>query len=436
MSTSIPTKGANPYANTYLKVGYKPGPDELLCAFRIKPRTDIDLNEAAAAVAAESSTGTWTEVSDEVATRLQARVYDIQDNVAFVSYPADLFEAGSMPNILSSIAGNVFGMLAVDGLRLEDIYFPPSLVNSFPGPAFGLNGVREQMQIFGRAITGSTIKPKLGLNVQEHANVCFESWCGGLDTVKDDENLGSQPFNNFYERAERTLDMLHKAEAETGERKGYWCNVTAADTEEMIKRAEFIKEHGGRFAMIDFVTVGYGALASLRRATERLGLILHAHRAMHAALDRISYHGIEFRVLAKTVRLVGVDHVHTGTGVGKLEGGPVEMAERQTLLRDQHSKRVGNMFFEQDWGNIKPVLPVASGGLHPALTPQLYEIFGKDAVFTYGGGVHGHPGGSRAGARAVRVAVEAGAQGISLEQAAKDSPELRAALELWGKVKF
>lgn len=429
-------KGVNPYAKTYLRLGYEPDNDEMLCAFRIKTRPDVNIKEAAAAVAAESSTGTWTEVSEEVATRLQARVYKIENDVAFISYPIDLFEIDSMPNILSSVAGNVFGMRSVEGLRLEDIRFPRKVVDAFSGPFTGIQGIRDKLGVYNRALTGSTIKPKLGLTVEEHAQVCYESWVGGLDTVKDDENLASQPFNNFYERAARTLELLQKAEAETGEKKGYWCNVTAGTPDEMIKRAEFIKEHGGRYLMLDFVTIGFAAIAALREAAERLDLIIHAHRAMHAAIDRISYHGIEYRVLSKVVRLLGVDQVHTGTGVGKLEGGPLEMKERQAILRDKVSKPIGGMFFEVDWGDIKPVLPVASGGLHPGLTPELYRIFGQDAAFAYGGGVHGHPGGSRAGARAVRAAVEAGAQNVPLEQAARESPELRQALDLWAEVSF
>ncbi len=429
-------KGAVSYAEAYLHLGYTPGEDELLCAFRVTPRADVPMEEAAAAVAAESSTGTWTEVDSAVAERLKARVYRIEDDMVYIAYPAALFEAGSMPNILSSVAGNVFGMKAVDGLRLEDIRFPPSLVASFPGPAFGLPGVRQKMGVQGRPMIGSTIKPKIGLTAAEHARVCYETWMGGADTVKDDENLGNQSFNAFYDRVARTLDMLHKAEAETGEKKGYWANLTAATVDEMARRAEFIAAHGGIFAMVDFVTVGYAAVASLRQITEPLGLIIHAHRAMHAAIDRVPTHGIEFRVIAKTARLIGVDQIHTGTGVGKLEGGPEEMRERTAVLREAVTHPYRGVRFEQPWGEIKPVIPVASGGLHPGHVPVLYHIFGPDAHFAFGGGIHGHPGGSRAGARAVRAAVEAVVQGISLEQAAREHRELREALDLWAEVTF
>lgn len=431
-----PKSGVRPYAEMYYTPGYSPKEDDLLCAFRVRSRPDVGMVEAAAAVAAESSTGTWTEVDETVSGRLQAHLYAIEGDIAYIAYPQELFEFGSLPNVLSSIAGNVFGMRAVEGLRLEDVRFPPALVRSFPGPAYGLVGVRERMKIHGRAMSGSTIKPKLGLTPQEHARVCYETWVGGADTVKDDENLGNQPFNDFYERIAHTLQMLHRAEAETGEKKGYWANITAGTVEETIRRAEWVKEHGGIFVMVDFVTVGFAALASLRQATGRLGLSIHAHRAMHAAFDRVPYHGMEFRVLAKLARLAGVDHVHVGTGVGKLEGGPLELRERQAVLRQPLSHPIGGLLFEQDWAGLKPVVPVASGGLHPGHVPALYNLFGPDAFFAFGGGIHGHPGGSRAGARAVRAALEAVAQGVSLEQAARESPELRQALDLWAEVKF
>ena len=373
--TSQQDAGVRPYAEMYYEPGYVPKDDELLCAFRITPREDVGMIEAAAAVAAESSTGTWTTVQSEVAARLKARVYEISDDIAYIAYPIELFEAGSLPNLLSSVAGNVFGMKAVDGLRLEDIRLPSALVRSFPGPVAGLSGVRERLGIYGRPMTGSTIKPKLGLTAAEHAQMCYETLRGGIDTVKDDENLGSQTFNQFEERVTRTLELLRKAEAETGETKGYWINITAGDTEEMIRRAEFVKEQGGIYVMIDFLTTGFTALGSLRKAVERLGLMIHAHRAMHAAFDRVPTHGIEYRVIAKWARLAGMDHLHVGTGVGKLEGGVTEMKERQTILRDDYSKAVGHMHFDQDWAGLKATIPVASGGLHPGHVAALHQRY-------------------------------------------------------------
>lgn len=431
--------GVHSYQELYLALDYVPVATDLLVAFKITPRDDTSMEEAAAAVAAESSTGTWTEVSEDdegLAYQLRARVYRIVDPVAWIAYPIDLFEFGSIPNILSSVVGNVFGFKAVSALRLLDMRIPERLVDSFPGPAFGILGVREKLNVHGRALTGSTIKPKLGLSPEEHARRAYETLRGGIDTIKDDENLNSQTWSPFDERVRRTLDLLHQAEAETGERKGYWANVTAAETEEMLRRAHLVADEGGRFVMVDFLTAGFAATASLRAETERLGLALHAHRAMHAVMDRHPDHGVDFLVIAKWARLMGVDHVHVGTGVGKLEGTIEEMGERRRMMTAEFAPAGGGTLFDQAWGQIRPLVPVASGGLHPGHVPQLDAVFGMDAFFLFGGGVHGHPGGSRAGATAARAAVEAVAAGATLESAARTCLELRQALDLWSDVRF
>lgn len=431
--------GVAPYSKRYLELGYEPEESEMLIAFRITPRAGTSIEEAASAVAAESSVGTWTEVelgNEAKYNRFKARVYRIEGDIAYISYPLLIFEKNSIPNILSSVVGNVFGFKAVSALRIEDMKIPLPLVNSFPGPKFGIAGIRKILGVKDRPMTGSTAKPKLGNSPKEHACVAYNTLRGGIDTVKDDENLNSQSWSNFYKRADETLKAVNKAEKETGECKGWWANVTAGDTEEMLRRCNYIAKKGGKFVMIDYLTAGFAATASLRKRTGELGLALHCHRAMHAVIDRQSNHGVEFKVLAKWARLTGVDHLHTGTGVGKLEGEFQDLKDRCNLLRMSHTPKAGGLCFDQPWGRLKTVVPVASGGLHPGHVWKVYETYGNDAFFLFGGGTHGHPGGSYAGAKAVRAAIEAAAHGVGPEEAAKKSRELRQAIDLWGTVKF
>uniref|UniRef100_UPI0021D69F32 RubisCO large subunit n=1 Tax=synthetic construct TaxID=32630 RepID=UPI0021D69F32 len=445
--------GVRPYRETYYDPDYEPKDTDLLCAFRITPKPGVPMEEAAAAVAAESSTGTWTEVWSNLLTdleRYKARCYRIEGDVAYIAYPLDLFEEGSIVNIMSSIVGNVFGFKAVQALRLEDMRIPVAYLKTFPGPPTGIQVERDRLNKYGRPLLGGTIKPKLGLSAKEYARVVYECLRGGLDTTKDDENLNSQPFNRWRDRFLYVMEAVRKAEAETGERKGHWLNVTAGSTEEMLKRAEFAAELGSRYIMVDFLTAGFAAFASVRRRAEELGLMLHCHRAMHAVFDRQPNHGIHFRVLAKWLRMVGGDHVHTGTVVGKLEGDRAETLGIADLLREDYvpADPGRGLFFDQDWAGLKPVFPVASGGIHVWHVPDLVSIFGDDAFFLFGGGTHGHPRGSRAGATANRVAVEAVVQARNegrdilaegreiLEEAARSCPELREAMELWGDVKF
>ena len=168
-----------------------------------------------------------------------------------------------MPNILSSVAGNVFGLKALKNLRLLDIQMPKTLITSFKGPAFGIAGIRKLLKVPERPLVGTIIKPKLGLNTKDHAKVAYDAWSGGCDIVKDDENLSSQKFNPFEERLTQTLESRDKAQKETGERKVYMINITA-ETNLMIKRAESVLAQGGEYVMVDILTCGWSALQTLR----------------------------------------------------------------------------------------------------------------------------------------------------------------------------
>ena len=182
----------------FLDFGYKPKKNDLICLFRIEPAKGVSFDKATANVALESSVGTWTEIKEKDYVReIAAKVFWKKGNYVKIAYPARLFEKGNVPNILSSIAGNIFGMKAVANLRLEDIHFPDSILKSFKGPEFGVEGIRKFMKVYNRPLVGTIVKPKLGLNSSDHAKSAYESWMGGCDFVKDDENLSSQDFNRF-----------------------------------------------------------------------------------------------------------------------------------------------------------------------------------------------------------------------------------------------
>ncbi len=400
----------------FIDYKYKPKETDLVCTFTVEP-LGISLEEAAGGVAAESSVGTWTELMTEqpYVKRLAAHVFSIEGNKIKIAYPIELFEQGNMPNILSSVAGNVFGLKALKNLRLLDIEFPDALVSGFKGPAYGIKGIRELLKVPKRPLVGTIIKPKLGLKTPDHAKVAYEAWLGGCDVVKDDENLSSQKFNPFEERLTHTLEGRDKAQSETGERKVYMINITA-ETNLMLKRAQAVVNQGGEYVMVDILTCGWSALQTLRN--QNLKLVIHAHRAGHAAFTKNQQHGIAMKPIATVARILGVDQLHVGTVVGKMSETKEEVLENIDSCKTK-------------LGSLKPVLPVASGGLHPMLVPALLQTFGNDVVLQAGGGIHGHPNGTVSGAKAMRQAVDAILEGKTLEEYAKSHKELALALQQW-----
>ena len=452
--------GVKEYRETYWDPNYTPKDSDILAVFKVVPQPGVPREEAAAAVCAESSTATWTTVWTDLLTDLdyyKGRAYAIEDVpgddeafYAFIAYPMGLFEEGSVVNVFTSLVGNVFGFKAVRMLRLEDVRFPLWFVTTCDGPPHGIQVERDKLDKYGRPLLGCTIKPKLGLSAKNYGRAVYECLRGGLDFTKDDENVNSQPFMRWRDRFDFCQEAIEKAERETGERKGHYLNVTGPNMEEIYKRAEYAKEIGTPIIMSDYLTIGWAAQASLSRWCRDNGMLLHVHRAMHGVLDRNPHHGIHFRVLTKVLRLSGGDHLHSGTVVGKLEGDRDATLGWIDIMRDEFVKedRSRGIFFDQDWGSMPGVMPVASGGIHVWHMPALVNIFGDDSVLQFGGGTLGHPWGNAAGAAANRVALEASVaarnQGRNIEKEGKDiltkaaasSPELKIAMETWKEIKF
>ncbi len=443
----------------YWDADYQPKDTDVICLFRVTPQEGVDPEEAAAAVAGESSTATWTVVWTDRLTACdsyRAKAYRVDPvpnqpgtYFCYVAYDLILFEEGSIANMTASLIGNVFSFKPLKACRLEDIRIPVAYVKTFKGPPTGIVVERERLNLYGRALLGATMKPKLGLSGRNYGRVVYEALKGGLDFTKDDENINSQPFMHWRDRFLYCMEAVNKAAATSGEVKGHYLNVTAATMEDMYERADFAKELGSSIVMIDLV-IGWTAIQSMSNWCRKNDMILHMHRAGHGTYTRQKNHGVSFRVIAKWLRLAGVDHLHCGTAVGKLEGDPMTVQGYYNVCRENVTRQdlSRGLFFEQDWADLRKVMPVASGGIHAGQMHQLLTLFGDDVVLQFGGGTIGHPAGIGPGATANRVALEAMTKARNegrdiinegpdiLAAAAKWCTPLKQALDTWKDVTF
>jgi ribulose-bisphosphate carboxylase large chain len=280
---------------------YEPTDTDIICLFRITPQEGVDPEEAAAAVAGESSTATWTVVWTDRLTACdsyRAKAYRVDpvpnapgQYFAWVAYDLVLFEEGSIANMAASLIGNVFSFKPLKAARLEDMRVSVAYLKTFKGPPTGIVVERERLDKFGRPLLGATIKPKLGLSGKNYGRVVYEGLKGGLDFTKDDENINSQPFMHWRDRFLSCMDAVNKAQADSGEIKGHYLNVTAATMEDMYERAEFARDLGSCVVMIDLV-IGYTAIQSMSNWARKNDMILHMHRAGHGTYTRQKNHGV------------------------------------------------------------------------------------------------------------------------------------------------
>jgi len=428
---------------SYLEPDYKPDlKNDVIVWHWVRGSRNVEkLSEA---LAAESSVGTWTKlktVNREVFTKLRAKVFKIKKvgpNAGFIwlAYPIEHFDTKNLLQILASIRGNVYGLSELTSLRFLDIWLPKRLQKLYPGPKTGLSGLRKR---FGtgnsqRPHIGTIVKPKVGLAPKEWAKVAFDAFIGGVDFVKDDENLVDQEFCRWEDRVHEVLRIIEKVEHETGRKVIYSPNIT--DTySRMLKRMDHLKDVGWDWAMLDVYMIGYSALIDIVQELHNNGFFIHAHRAGHTAETRGAF-GVEYNVFAKLWRLIGVDQLHTGTGVGKMEGSPAMIKQYGAICRDTKAAEALHLFsLGFDWAeNINSVMPVASGGLNAGSVDALLEIYGRDVVIQCGGGIHGHPKGTLGGAKSVRDAVLGAMKNQNSLQIAKKSKELKQALDMWGYV--
>lgn len=441
----------------------------LLAVFHCVPKDpNDDFLDLATEVAAESST--WSNIRVNTATpfsdSMNALIYKIdkEKNLVWMAYPTRIFDRwGNIQNIFTYIAGNIYGMWNLSGLKLLDVRFPSAFLENYDGPSYTLDDMRKYLDVYDRPILWTIIKPKMWLTASEYAEVCYDYWVGGWDFVKNDEPQADQDFCPYDHMVHNVKEAMDKAVKETWRKKIHSFNVSSADFDEMIRRCELIKdtfEPGSYAFLVDGITAGWMAVQTVRRRYPEV--FLHFHRAGHGAYTRPENpFGFTVPVFSKFARLAGASGVHTWTaGIGKMEGNVSEdvtaaneilFAQAKWHFFSQERWKIPSK--DQDWINIvhedaahhitlmgdswrgmKKTCPIISWGLNPLkLKPFVDAIGHVDFITTMGGGVHAHPGGTNAWAKAQSQAGEALQKWIDINEYAKDHKELAEAIEFYSK---
>ena len=393
----------------------------VICKYRVT--TELPMEKAAEAIAAEQSTGTWTGIStlnDEVFKNYAAKVTAIDGDMVTIAFPEADFsiKTGAVPQILSVISGNLYGLSALKGVRLEDVEFPKGILKQYKGPKYGDKGLREILLRPEKPLVGTIVKPKIGLSPKDTAKYIYEAGSGGLTNGKDDETLVDQAFCPIEDRTKAVAEALDRLREE-GHHMVHAINIST-NGQDILQLAEDAQRWGATQLMIDVLTCGYGAIQAVAE-DPKIHLPVHVHRTMHAAMTKDPLNGISMRVIAKLVRMCGGDALHIGTlGVGKMEGAIAEGKQNQDAC-------------QSDDVPYKKVMPVCSGGMFPGIVPAVVKAAGTNNLqIQAGGGVAGHPEGVRAGAMAMCQAVDAAFEGIDIDEYAETHHELRLALDRWG----
>jgi len=423
------------------------GGRHILVAYKMKPKTGYGYLATAAHFAAESSTGTNVEVSttDEFTKGVDALVYLIDEATEEmrIAYPLDLFDRNitdgrmMIVSFLTLAIGNNQGMGDVEYAKMYDFWVPPRAVQLFDGPS---KDISDLWRVLGRPvkdggyISGTIIKPKLGLRPEPFAKAAYEFWLGG-DFIKNDEPQGNQVFCPLKKVLPLVYDAMKRAQDETGQAKLFSLNITADDHYEMMARADFGLEVFGPDAdklafLVDGYVGGPGMVTTARR--QYPNQYLHYHRAGHGAVTSPSAkRGYTAFVLAKMSRLQGASGIHVGTmGCGKMEGDATDKGIAYMIERDECQ---GPVYF-QKWYGMKPTTPIISGGMTALRLPGFFENLGHGNVInTAGGGSYGHIDSPAAGAISLRQAYDCWKAGADPIQYAKEHKEFARAFESFPK---
>jgi ribulose-bisphosphate carboxylase large chain len=331
-----------------------------------------------------------------------------------LSFPLENMGA-SLPNLLATVAGNLYELREFSGLKLIDLDLPEAFADAYPGPQFGVDGTRRLAGVESGPIIGTIIKPSVGLTPEATAELVETLINAGLDFIKDDELMADAPHSPLKRRVEAVMRVVNDHADRTGKKPMVAFNITG-EIDAMLRHHDEVVSAGGTCVMVSLNSVGLTGVAHLRRHS---GLPIHGHRNGWGLFSRHPFLGLEFAAYSKLYRVAGVDHLHTNGLRNKFcESDDSVIASARSCLSPLFGKRV---------------VPVFSSGQWAGQAPETYRRLGSDdLMYVCGGGIMAHPGGVAAGVASVRQAWEAALAGVTLSDHARDHLELRQALERFG----
>jgi ribulose-bisphosphate carboxylase large chain len=409
--------------------------------------TAFPLEQAAATMAGEQSTGTFLRVpadTDELRERFAAKVEAIAEGepsstpglpgsctpknwdgirrTAEVTLSWPLHNIGpSLPNLLATVAGNLSELKAFSGLRLLDLSLPPAFLTAYQGPQFGVAGTRSFTRVRDRPLIGTIIKPSVGMTPEETAAQVRILAEAGIDFIKDDELQSDGPCCPFKERTTAVLRVLHEVANRTGRLVMYAANLTG-DLDDMLRRHDYLVNAGGTCLMVSMNSIGLPAMKALRAHSQ---LVIHGHRNGWGMLGRSPVLGMSFVAFQKLWRLAGIDHTHVNGLQNKFcESDESVIASARACLQPM---------FPAPYRGCE-IMPVFSSGQSALQAPGTFNaLHSTDLIYAAGGGIMGHTMGSAAGVRSLQQAWEAATLNIPLATYAATRPELAAALQQFGQ---
>ncbi|MCI0697292.1 RuBisCO large subunit C-terminal-like domain-containing protein [candidate division KSB1 bacterium] len=362
----------------YIDKAYQPQPTDLLCSYHLEPTNGKTLEsvteELCSKAAIDASAG-----ANRAA--LAAHAYAIDGNNVKVAYPAEHFEAGNIPQVLSVVAGRIFGLANIANLRLLDVCFPEWWVKSFRGPAQGSEALHELLGSPERPLVSALIAPEVGVDLETYKKKASAALMGGCDIIRDSHQLTDLPNNRFEERVKAVLALTQEAVKKSELPKLYFPNVTGPG-DVVLKRTRFVINSGGNGVAIDFQTSGFGVLQMLRN--EFPGLIIYADRTSHGAVARNKKHGIAMTTIGKLARLAGADLVEIGSITGDMIETQAQVVALHTNLLAENFTTQNPQRFNQNWFGLKKCMPVLSGGLTSEDIRELRYTFGHQMVLQFG----------------------------------------------------